>query len=125
MELASLSSVKAACQKFTHARLDILMCNAGISEKPPALSEDGYEIHIATNHLGHAMLIRQLMPVMLKTTKLPDADVRIVILSSRGWWFHPKGGIQFSRLNSKQDGWLEKSFLYPYVYLLPSRERDF
>ncbi|KAH7356578.1 hypothetical protein BKA65DRAFT_494982 [Rhexocercosporidium sp. MPI-PUGE-AT-0058] len=99
MDLSSLSSVKAASKKFIHDRLDILMCNAGISENPPALSEDGYEIHFATNHLGHAMLIRQMLPVLLKTANLPDADVRIVILSSRAWWIHEKGGLQSKLAN--------------------------
>ncbi|KAG4433426.1 hypothetical protein IFR05_011091 [Cadophora sp. M221] len=112
MDLSSLSSVKAASKKFIHDRLDILMCNAGISENPPAFSEDGYEIHFATNHLGHAMLIRQLLPVLLNTAKAPDVDVRIVILSSRAWWIHQKGGIVFSKLTTKQDGWHERSFTY-------------
>ncbi|KAH9223654.1 hypothetical protein DL95DRAFT_283656 [Leptodontidium sp. 2 PMI_412] len=107
IDLSSLSSVKAASQKFHHDRLDILMCNAGISENPPALSEDGYEIHFATNHLGHAMLIRQMLPTLLNTARLTDADVRIVILSSRAWWVHNKGGIIFSKLTTKQDGWHE------------------
>lgn len=59
------------------------MCNAGISENPSAQSVDGYEIHFATNHLDHAMLIRQMLPALLDTAKMPDAGVRIVILSSK------------------------------------------
>lgn len=99
MDLSSLTSVHAACKKFTHNRLDILMCNAGIAENPSARSVDGYEIHFATNHLGHAMLIRQLLPVLLNTAMEPDADVRIVILSSRSWIITQKGGIQYVPIN--------------------------
>ncbi|TVY49311.1 putative oxidoreductase [Lachnellula occidentalis] len=102
MDLSSLSSVKAASQEFAHKRLDVLICNAGIMAVPAALSIDGYEIQFATNHLGHAMLIQQLLPIMLETTKLPDADVRIVCLSSDGWATHPKGGVQFSELKTVQ-----------------------
>lgn len=103
MDLASLSSVKAASQKFIHNRLDVLICNAGVMAIPPALSQDGYEIQFATNHLGHAMLIQQLLSVMLATTKIEGADVRIVCLSSDGWQAHPKGGVRFSELKTVQD----------------------
>jgi len=116
MDLSSLASVQAACKKFTHDRLDILMCNADISEKTSAVSVDGYEIHFATNHLGHAMLIRQMLPGFLNTTKMPDADVRIVILSSRAWAVTQKGGICFEKLMTKQDGWWERSFTYQYGF---------
>jgi NAD(P)-dependent dehydrogenase (short-subunit alcohol dehydrogenase family) len=40
---------------------------------------------------------------MLETSDLPDADVRIVCLTSVGWRAHPRGGIQFSTLNTVQD----------------------
>jgi NAD(P)-dependent dehydrogenase (short-subunit alcohol dehydrogenase family) len=105
MDLASLKSVKEGVrQSFRHDRLDILMCNAGIMATPPGLSKDGFEIQFATNHLGHAMLIRELLPVMLLTADLPDADVRIVSLTSTGWRGHPRGGIVFDKLRTTQDG---------------------
>ena len=113
MDLSSLASVRAAADKFAHDRLDVLMCNAGIMEVPPSLSADGYEIRFATNNLGHAMLIKRLLPVILKTAAAPGTDVRLVILSSRGWAMHPKGGIQFARLRTKQDSFIERGFLYP------------
>ncbi|KAI1411225.1 oxidoreductase [Hypoxylon sp. FL1857] len=104
MDMASLSAVKKACAQFSHERLDLLMCNAGIMDKPPALSEEGYEIHFAVNHLAHAMIIQQLLPVMLRTAELPNADVRLIILTSVGWQFHPKNGIAFDTLQTKQEG---------------------
>lgn len=70
---------------------------------PPGLSKDGYEIQFATNHLGHAMLIKELLPTLLKTAKQPESDVRIVLITSTGWRGHPKGGVQFSTLNTTQD----------------------
>jgi NAD(P)-dependent dehydrogenase (short-subunit alcohol dehydrogenase family) len=115
MDLCSLASVKAAAQKFAHDRLDVLLCNAGIMAVPPALSKDGYEIQFATNHLGHAMLIRKLLPIMLKTATLPGSDVRIVCLTSNGWMSHPKGGVKFSELKTVQEGFYGAGIRYGYA----------
>ncbi|KAI0403437.1 putative short-chain dehydrogenase [Xylaria palmicola] len=103
MDFLSLASVKKGCNQFAHDQLDILMCNAGIMFKPPALSKDGYEATFATNHLAHALIIKQLLPTLLKTAEKPDADVRLVSLTSEGWHGHPKEGVKFSALNTTQD----------------------
>jgi NAD(P)-dependent dehydrogenase (short-subunit alcohol dehydrogenase family) len=104
LDLSSLSSIKNSIPKFTHSTLDIFMGNAGIMAKLPQLSKDGYEIQFATNHLGHALLIKHLLPIMLKTAERPGADVRIVLNTSTGWRGHPKGGIRFDALKTTQDG---------------------
>jgi NAD(P)-dependent dehydrogenase (short-subunit alcohol dehydrogenase family) len=70
--------------------------------KPPALSRDGYEIQFATNHLGHALLVKKLLPLLLQSN--PDhSDSRVVMVSSETWRGAPSGGIQFDRLNTTQD----------------------
>jgi NAD(P)-dependent dehydrogenase (short-subunit alcohol dehydrogenase family) len=115
MDLSSLEAVKTAMQAhFTHDRLDILICNAGIMGAPASLSADGFEIHMATNHLGHAMLIRELLPVMLQTaaTSTQPGDVRIVILSSSGFKRHPKDGIAWGKVKDAQKGTLESTYRY-------------
>jgi NAD(P)-dependent dehydrogenase (short-subunit alcohol dehydrogenase family) len=114
MDLSSLVLVKSAAAKFAHNHLDILICNAGIMDATPALSKDGFEIHFATNHLGHAMLIRQLLPVMLRTAETPNADVRLVILTSVGWSAHPPAGIWYMKMRTKQDGILTSWARYGY-----------
>ncbi|KAJ0275480.1 hypothetical protein CBS470a_011262 [Colletotrichum nupharicola] len=84
MDLSSLSTIPTAIAKhFNHTRLDILVNNAGIMATGPSLSADGFEIQFATNHLGHAMLVRTLMPV-LERTAASGTDVRIVNLTSVG-----------------------------------------
>ncbi|KAI1659092.1 oxidoreductase [Daldinia decipiens] len=103
MDMTSLSSVKKACAQFTHDRLDILMCNAGIMDKPPTLSEDGFEIHFAVNHLAHGMIIQQVLPVLRRTADLPGSDVRVVVLTSTGWRGHPKNGIDFATIRTTQE----------------------
>ncbi|TDZ30493.1 putative oxidoreductase [Colletotrichum spinosum] len=104
LDLASLSSIKPALSAFTHDRLDVLVNNAGIMAGNASLSKDGYEIQFATNHLGHAMLVRALLPVLQRTAALPDSDVRIVNLTSVGYQGHPRDGISFATLNTAQAG---------------------
>ncbi|KAI1454759.1 oxidoreductase [Annulohypoxylon moriforme] len=104
MDMKSLASVKKACDEFLHDRLDILMCNAGIMDEPLAVSEDGFEIHFAVNHLAHAMITQRFLPTMLKTAEMPGSDVRLIFLTSVGWQMHPKNGIVFDSLRSKQEG---------------------
>ncbi|KAF2997092.1 hypothetical protein E8E13_003291 [Curvularia kusanoi] len=103
LDLASLESVSRGIKTgFKHDRLDVLMCNAGIIAKPATLSMDGYEIQFATNHLGHAMLTKHVLPFLLNAAKLPGADVRVVSNTSEGYEFHRliKGGISFDELES-------------------------
>ncbi|OHW99130.1 short-chain dehydrogenase reductase [Colletotrichum incanum] len=105
MDLASLSSIKPAVEaSFTHTRLDILINNAGIMAGPAGLSADGYEIQFATNYLGHAMLVRALLPVLQRTAALPGSDVRVVNLTSVGYQGHPSDGISFATLRTTQTG---------------------
>jgi NAD(P)-dependent dehydrogenase (short-subunit alcohol dehydrogenase family) len=103
-DLASLSSVEKAAKEFLSQskRLDILICNAGIMALPPALTKDGYEIQFGTNHVGHALLIKLLLPTLQKTVDEPNSDVRIVCLTSIGFFMHPSGGIIFKDLKTPQ-----------------------
>ncbi|KAK3343537.1 hypothetical protein B0T25DRAFT_485948 [Lasiosphaeria hispida] len=105
VDLANLASVKAAADKILAqlSRLDVLVCNAGIMAVPAGVSADGYEIHLATNHLGHALLVHKLLPLLQATSDLEGSDVRIVMVTSAAWAMTPKGGIQFDRLKSQQD----------------------
>jgi len=67
---------------------------------PPSLSPDGYELQFATNHLGHALLIKKLLPLMRKTTSPPG---RVILVSSTTFRGAPKGGILFDKLKTPQD----------------------
>lgn len=74
--------------------------------QPPGVSADGYEVHFATNHLGHAMLTKQLLPVLERTAALPGADVRVLHLSSLAYGMHPRGGIRFDTIETAQNSGL-------------------
>jgi retinol dehydrogenase 12 len=103
-DLSSFSSIRQAVADFAllASRLDLLFCNSGVCMVPPALTEDGYEIQLGTNHLGHALLIKLLMPILLKTAAQPPEDVRIIIISSSVHTWAPKGGINFEDLQTTQ-----------------------
>ncbi|KAH8724181.1 hypothetical protein GQ44DRAFT_740618 [Phaeosphaeriaceae sp. PMI808] len=106
-DLSSLESVQQAAKQVASEtqRLDILMCNAGVVACAKGQSKDGYEIQFATNHLGHALLIKLLLP-MLRTTAELYGDAKIISVTSSGYVYAPRGGINFNTLRSTQDlGW--------------------
>ena len=86
LDLSSFASIKRAADEFKSRsdRLDLLINNAGIMAVPWSMTEDGYEIQFGTNHMGHALLTKLLMPTMLKTAEEPGSDVRVINLSSEG-----------------------------------------
>jgi NAD(P)-dependent dehydrogenase (short-subunit alcohol dehydrogenase family) len=55
LDLADLVSVRRAAEQFLaeHARLDLLINNAGVMGTPYRQTADGFELQMATNHLGH------------------------------------------------------------------------
>lgn len=90
LDLASFASVRRAVAAFHAAqadgRLHLLINNAGIMATPPGTTAEGYELQFGTNHMGHALLTRLLLPALQKTAAAggADADVRVVNLSSMG-----------------------------------------
>lgn len=104
-DLASLPSVQSAARTFASqsTRLDILMNNAGIMAVAPGLTPQGYEIQFGTNHVGHALLTKLLLPTLQRTADSPGADVRIVDVTSLGFTVAPKGGILFPELKTRCD----------------------
>jgi protochlorophyllide reductase len=84
LDLASLDSVRTFVKKFRGIGrpLTALVCNAAIYMpllKEPLRSPEGYELSMATNHLGHFLLCK-LMLEDLKNSPAPDK--RLVILGT-------------------------------------------
>jgi NAD(P)-dependent dehydrogenase (short-subunit alcohol dehydrogenase family) len=75
LDLQDLSSVRRFADGVDAA--DVLINNAGIMAAPYALTVDGFESQIGTNHLGHFALTNLLLP------KLTD---RVVTVSSMAHW---------------------------------------
>lgn len=85
LDLASFDSIKSAAKEINAScdQIDILILNAGVSALAPAVTKDGYEIQVGTNHIGHALFTQLLMPKVLVAATTPGADTRIVVVSSR------------------------------------------
>jgi NAD(P)-dependent dehydrogenase (short-subunit alcohol dehydrogenase family) len=94
LDLASLASVREAAAEIrsAHSRLDLLILNAGVMEVPYERTEDGFELTLATNHLGHFALTGLLLDRLLTT-----AGSRVVTVSSVA---HRRGQIRFDDLQS-------------------------
>ncbi len=80
LDLASLNSVRAFCARMAAQRdkVDILINNAGVMVPPQRQeTEDGFELQMGTNYLGHFALTAGLMPLLRKAGK-----ARVISLSS-------------------------------------------
>jgi retinol dehydrogenase-12 len=107
MDLTSFASVKRAADrvKASSDRLDVLILNAGMMGGEPTTTPGGYEKNFGTNHMGHALLLKLLTPLLQNAVDKPiGTEPRIVILSSRGHTSGqlPKGGIDFSTIKTAQ-----------------------
>jgi len=68
LDLSSLASVRAAADRIlaSHDVIDILVNNAGVMACPERRTEDGFEMQLGVNHLGHFALTAQLLPALLR-----------------------------------------------------------
>ncbi|KAG9250564.1 uncharacterized protein F5Z01DRAFT_683812 [Emericellopsis atlantica] len=102
VDLSRQQSVRAAAKTLLAwddvPAVHIVVNSAGIMCVPErTLSEEGIELHFATNHIGHWLLTNLIMPKLIKAAESsPRGDVRIVNVSSRS----PTGsGPRFSDIN--------------------------
>ena len=101
LDLASLESVKKAADTFQTKsdRLDVLINNAGVMALPASTTTEGYEIQFGTNHIGHFLFTKLLMPTLQRTAE-GKGDVRIINLSSEGHRLPPRGGLALKDAHS-------------------------
>ena len=77
LDLASLASVEEFADAWT-GPLDVLVNNAGVMTPPRyRRTEDGFELQLGTNHLGHFALTGRLLPRLLEA-----AAPKVVTVSS-------------------------------------------
>lgn len=97
LDVSDLASVRAFAAAFL-ARgraLDILVNNAGVmAPLTRKVTRDGFEVQMATNHLGHFALTALLVPA-LRRAQAP----RVVPVASIA---HKRGRIDFDDLNSER-----------------------
>lgn len=96
-ELADVASVTACAAAIKKAgfKPNAIICNAGIMALPQLQQVDGYEKQFFTNHIGHFLLVNELLPCL-------DARGRVVVVSSSAHHNAPEGGIQFDNLSGER-----------------------
>jgi len=92
LDVSDLSSVRDFAAQFPGG--DVLVNNAGVMAIPRATSVDGFELQLATNHLGHFALANLLLP------KLTD---RVVAVSSAA---HHSGVVDVDDLDMDRRGYV-------------------
>jgi retinol dehydrogenase-12 len=85
LDLADLSSVRSTAQAFLDRGepLSLLVNNAGLAGSRGA-TKDGFELAFGTNHLGHYLFTRLLLPALQKAD-----GARVVNVSSAGHYRAP------------------------------------
>jgi NAD(P)-dependent dehydrogenase (short-subunit alcohol dehydrogenase family) len=109
LDLSSMESVKKFANDFyaLNVPLNILINNAGVMFCPFEISEDGLEMHFATNHVGHFLLTKLLLDKMKKTAKETGVEGRVVNLSSLAHLITYDEGIRLSGIND-ESGYSDK-----------------
>jgi NAD(P)-dependent dehydrogenase (short-subunit alcohol dehydrogenase family) len=76
-----------------------MVLNAGIMMSPFGKTVDGFEMQIGTNHLGHFLLVKSLLPLIAESKK--TEPVRVVHVSSAA---HEMSlGMQFDNWDNDKD----------------------
>nr|XP_057913629.1 retinol dehydrogenase 14b [Doryrhamphus excisus] len=104
LDLASLKSVRKFCQEIQEEerKIDVLVNNAGVYQCPYSKTEEGFEMQLGVNHLGHFLLTHLLLDLLKRS-----APSRIVVVSSK---LYKYGHINFDDLNSENN--YDKAFCY-------------
>ncbi|OAP54393.1 hypothetical protein AYL99_11494 [Fonsecaea erecta] len=102
LDLSSQKSVREAAAEVLAMKdiptIDILVNNAGVMLIPErTLSEDGIEMHFATNHVGHFLFTNLILPKLIKAAEgKPKGVTRVVNVSSSS---PTTAGVRFSDIN--------------------------
>ena len=96
-DLSEPASVRAcvAAVRALDRPLDAFVCNAGIMALPRPQRKRGFELQFLTNHLGHFLLVTELLDRL-------GADGRVVMVSSGAHHAAPPEGIQFDNLDASK-----------------------
>lgn len=92
LDLASLRSIRDFAQrvKSNFGKVDLLINNAGVMLTPYGRTEDGFELHLGINYLGHFALTGLLIDMMVQ-----NQGSRIVNVTSGA---HRQGKLRFEDL---------------------------
>ena len=97
LDLANPNSVYKFVEEFVDngITLDILINNAAVMACPQMLTDNGWDLQFAVNHIGHFILTKGLLPSLLQSN-----ESRVVTLSSTG---HKLSGIRWDDIHFEKD----------------------
>ena len=97
LDLGSQRKVREFAAAFLRdaPQLHLLVNNAGIMAAPQAYTEDGIELQLAVNYLGHYTLTRLLEPALLAAQ-----GARVVCVSSIG---HRRSDIRYDDIHCRRE----------------------
>lgn len=79
LDLTDLASIRECAQALqSQPRIDYLILNAGVMAAPLTRTAAGWELQMATNHIGHFYLTQLLLPKL----RGQGTPCRIIVLSS-------------------------------------------
>ena len=121
IDLGSLASVRGFARAYQASgrSLEALVCNAAVYLpllKEAARSPEGYEISVATNHLGHFLLMNLLLPDLRRATLRPPRLITLGTVTANSEEFGGKVPIPAPAAIGDQEG-MEAGFLAPIAMI--------
>ena len=97
--------------------MDLLVLNAGVMMSPLSpRTKDGFEMQMGTNHLGHFLFTRLLLPLLRKTAGNEfGGKPRVIVVSSEAHTF----ASQPMRVNVSRNNSI-KMVLQLYIFVVMS-----
>ena len=79
LDLSSFRSIRTFVEEFQReeTRLDLLICNAGLTRSKEKFTEDQFDFVLQSNYLGHFLLVELLREMLVRS-----APSRVIHLSS-------------------------------------------
>lgn len=84
LDLSSMASIDQFCKALADdgIKLDILICNAGISTGKDSLTQDGFSFMLQVNFLGYARMIRNMLASGVIAMGIDSDDPPRIIFTS-------------------------------------------
>jgi NAD(P)-dependent dehydrogenase (short-subunit alcohol dehydrogenase family) len=97
LDLSSLASIRTFAEALGPAPIDLLINNAGLMALPYGTTEDGFEMQLGVNHLGHFALTGLLFERIVAAP-----EPRVVTVSSLA---HHRGSLPTDALFHQEPGY--------------------
>lgn len=124
MDTSSLKSVRNFVEAFKklNRKLDVLICNAGISSMHSGTTEEGFELVFATNYLGHFLLTNLLLPFMTENARIINVTSDMHNPPMKLEWVDPENIAHMKAENRSRYSYSKLGNIY-FTYELDKRLR--